>query len=132
MVHCDQDQVCTLSTNLETEAHARQLHEHGSAPAAGCTAARNALAVLAADSECALLEGRNYHDAMSAGQNRLRNRLIRNGHDFINHRRCRRKPLIQLALILRPGRDDTHAHRHATQNSNNLFHFDLSYRTSLR
>src|ERR1700744_1297482 len=77
LVHRDQDQVSGLSTNLPAETAAFEANEHRCAPAAASAARGHALAILRADDECALLVVGNHHDARSAGENRLRNSLVR-------------------------------------------------------
>src|SRR6202000_2837362 len=83
--HRKQSQVGSLSADLPAEAAAGELDENRSAPAARCAAGSNALAVLCADNEGALLVARDDDDAGGAGKDRGRNALVGRRHDLLNH-----------------------------------------------
>src|ERR1700761_583343 len=129
LVHRDQNQVGSLSADLPAEAAAGELDENRSAPAARCAAGSNALAVLCADNEGALLVARDDDDAGGAGKDRGRNALVGSRHDLLNHVGSTAKPLIQLVHVRSTGRDHARQHRKSAQHTQKFLHLNVPFGT---
>src|SRR6201992_4374738 len=85
----DQDEVGGLAANLESKAGAGHLNENGSTPTIGSPAACDALAVLTAKDEGALLKARYDDDALCRSGDVQRNTLVRRIHEFVQNGVCR-------------------------------------------
>jgi len=81
----DEDEISRLASGLKTEAGTAKLDEGGSAPAMTGAAGNDALTVLSADKEGALLEARNDGDAGGFGSDVIGDAFVGRIHELMKY-----------------------------------------------